>query len=101
MNGIYDEKILKIYSKEELLEISKERAMSYDFEFDLSSVNLLERRYLMKLNSNIFEQPQDMYLTIALLFASTEKKEIRLEKAKRILPCYWKKNYKPSNSYNA
>ena len=96
MNGIYDEKILKIYTKEELLEISKERTMSYDFEFDLSSLNLLERRYLMKLNSNIFEQPQDMYLTIALLFASTEKKEIRLEKAKEFYHAIGKRIISPA-----
>lgn len=83
-NGIYDKQILQEYSEEEIREFEKERNPSYDYDYDYAGMNLLKTRYLMKLEGNTFELPQDMYLTIALLLAIPEKKENRLNVAKQI-----------------
>jgi len=80
--GIYDPIILDEYSKEELQEMGMCRDMRYDYDYDYSAMNLMKTRYLMKYNGNVFELPQDMYLTISLLLAIPEKKEKRLEIAK-------------------
>jgi len=81
---IYDEKILELYSKEELEDIGKIRDMDYDRNFDYAAINLLMTRYLMKKEGAVFELPQDMYLTVALLLAAPEKKSQRLKVAKQI-----------------
>ena len=81
--GVYEDTILKEYTSEELEEIGKIRTMSYDRQFDYAGINLLKSRYLMKLNEEIFELPQDMYLTLALFLAVPEKKDNRLEMAKQ------------------
>lgn len=81
--GIYDKTLLEEYSKEELEEIGKIRDMQYDRAYDYAAVNLLKTRYLMKLEGDVFELPQDMYLTVALLLAVPEKKEERLKIAKQ------------------
>jgi ribonucleoside-diphosphate reductase alpha chain len=82
-DGIYDGKILEIYSEEDIIEMEKERNLEYDKEYDYAGMNLLCRRYLLKLKKRVFELPQDMYLTISLLLASNEKKEDRLRIAKK------------------
>jgi ribonucleoside-diphosphate reductase alpha chain len=82
--GLYDKKILELYSKEELQEMGRERNMWYDFDYDYAGMNLMKRRYLIKQEGKIFELPQDMYLTISLLLASPEKKENRIRIAKKI-----------------
>ena len=82
-NNIYDKKILEEYSKEELEEIGQIRDMEFDKAYDYAAVNLLKTRYLMKIEGDIFELPQDMYLTVALLLALPEPKEKRLEIAKQ------------------
>ena len=81
--GVYDDTLLKEYSKEELEEVGKVRSMIYDRKFDYSGVNLLKSRYLMKLKGEVFELPQDMYLTLSLLLAISEEKEQRIEVAKK------------------
>lgn len=80
--GLYDSKILDEYSEYELHKMGEVRDMNFDFEYDFSAMNILKSRYLMKLNGEVFELPQDMYLTIALLLALPEKKENRLDVAK-------------------
>ncbi len=82
--GYYDFKILDEYSHEELLEMEQERNMEYDLGYDYAGMNLLRNRYLMKDDGRVFELPQDMYLTISLYLAMPEKKERRLEVAKKI-----------------
>lgn len=82
--GIYDRKIIDEYSKEELEEMERERNPKYDRDYDYAATNLMIKRYLMKLDGNIFELPQDMYLTLALFLALPEKKENRIKIAKKI-----------------
>lgn len=82
--GLYDNKILEIYSDEELQEASKFINPDYDIEFDYAGMNMIVNRYLIQDRKKVFELPQEMFLTISLLIASTEKKEARIESAKHI-----------------
>lgn len=81
---LYDSKILDNYSKEEIDEIRKELNQDYDFGFDYAGMNLLANRYLLKYKGQAFELPQEMFLSIALLISLPERKEKRLETAKKI-----------------
>ncbi len=82
--GIYDKKIEEIYTYEEIAELGKEIDINYDRDYDYAAISLMKKRYLMNLESQTFELPQQMYATIALLLASPEKKEKRIEIAKKI-----------------
>ncbi len=82
--GIYDKKIIDEYSDDELKEFGKEIDMEYDKAYDYAAVSLMKKRYLMKLEGEVFELPQQMYATIALLMAVPEKKKDRLRIAKAI-----------------
>ena len=94
--GIYDKKILEFYSDEELRVASKEIKMEYDFTFDYAGMNLLANRYLMKKEGEMYELPQEMYLTVSLFLAAPEKKENRLEYAKLFYREIAKKNIRKS-----
>jgi len=82
--NIYSKDILEIYSEEELLEAEKFINPDYDMDFDYAGMTMLINRYLLQEQGRAFEQPQEMFLTISLLIASTEKKEKRLGLAKEI-----------------
>ncbi len=81
--NLYDRQILDVYSKEEIEQISNEINPQYDYGFDYAGMNLLLSRYLIKSQGNIFELPQEMFLTTSLLLAIPEKPENRLEVAKK------------------
>jgi ribonucleoside-diphosphate reductase alpha chain len=80
-NGLYDKTILQEYTKSDICEFEKEITLDYDYGYDYAAMNLLSRRYLIKQNGQVFELPQEMYATIALLLAVPEKKEDRLKVA--------------------
>ena len=82
--GLYDKKLIDIYSDEELQEASKFINPDYDIAFDYAGMNMIVNRYLIQDRKKVFELPQEMFLTIALLIASTEKRDGRLESAKNI-----------------
>ena len=82
--GIYDSRILEIYSEEELFEAEKFLNAEYDMDFDYAGMTMLINRYLLQENGKAYELPQEMFLTISLLIASVEKKENRLKVAKEI-----------------
>ena len=80
--GIYDKTIIKKYTLEELEQASKFINLDNDFVYDYAGINLLIKRYLCEHNDKVFELPQEMFLTIALLVEQNEKKELRLERVK-------------------
>jgi ribonucleoside-diphosphate reductase alpha chain len=82
--GLYSKEIKKIYSDKELEEASTFINQDYDFEYDYAGMSMLVNRYLIKDRENVFELPQEMFLTISLMLASVEKKENRLKIAKEI-----------------
>lgn len=83
IKGVYDDKILETYTKQEIELISKEINPDYDYDFDYAGMNLLSSRYLIKCHNKTFELPQEMFMSIALLLAVPEKKEDRIEIAKK------------------
>jgi ribonucleoside-diphosphate reductase alpha chain len=94
--GIYDPQITDEYTKNELQEMGKFRDMRHDYDYDYSAMNLLMSRYLMKYEGKTFELPQDMYLTLALLLAVPEKKENRLEVAKKFYKAFASRKISPA-----
>ncbi len=82
--GIYDSKITKLYSKDDFDQMQNEFNFNYNLEFDYAGVNLLKKRYLVRYKGKAFELPNEMFATIALLIASPEKKNDRLDIAKKI-----------------
>ncbi|MBN2479255.1 MAG: ribonucleoside-diphosphate reductase subunit alpha [Parachlamydiales bacterium] len=73
----YDKKILQIYTESDLKEAGFWLNRKRDLEYDYAAAVLLTNRYLIE-----DELPGEAYLTIALLLASVEKKENRLDQAK-------------------
>lgn len=82
--GLYGRYILENYTKEEILELEKEIKPERDFIFTYSGINLLASRYLIQdYDRSLLELPQQMFMGIAMHLAIPEKKEIRVEWAKR------------------
>lgn len=75
--GLYDSKVLDLYSDKELDEVGKYINYDRDLDYDYAGASLLQKRYLIE-----DELPQEMYMTISLLLASVEK-ENRLQYAKQ------------------
>lgn len=78
-SGLYDDKILKSYTRDEIEELEKERNANYDLDYDYAGMNLLNSRYLIKKDKLNFELPQDMFMSLSLLLALPEKKEDRIK----------------------
>ena len=82
--GLYGEYILKNYTEEDVIELEKEIKPERDFLFTYSGLNLLANRYLIQdYDRSKLELPQQMFMGIAMHLAIPEKKESRVEWAKR------------------
>lgn len=82
--GLYGEYILENYTEEDIWELEKEIKPERDYLFNYSGINLLASRYLIQdYDRSILELPQQMFMGIAMHLAIPEKKEKRLEWAKR------------------
>lgn len=71
--GLYSNKIFELYTKDEIIEAGKRIKPSYDYDFDYAGANLLVNRYLITDGHKPFELPQEMFMSISLYLASTEK----------------------------
>lgn len=80
--GVYTEELIKEYTEEELSLAGSFINIDYDFIYDFAGANLLAKRYLCVYDNHIYELPQEMYMSIALMLAIKEKKEERLKIAK-------------------
>lgn len=76
--NLYDQKLLDIYTKQELEEVGKYINYERDLDYDYAGASLLQNRYLIE-----GELPQEMYMTICLLLASVESKDKRISYAKQ------------------
>ncbi|MDZ4975691.1 ribonucleoside-diphosphate reductase subunit alpha, partial [Clostridium perfringens] len=82
--GLYGKYRLEKYTKEEILELEKEIKPERDFLFTYSGINLLAKRYLIQdFDRSTLELPQEMFMGIAMHLAIPEKKEARVNWAKR------------------
>ncbi|MCK5632885.1 ribonucleoside-diphosphate reductase subunit alpha [bacterium] len=66
-NKIYTKTILEKYSQQEIEIAATYINQKYDLEYDYAGINLLAQRYLCEYNDSLWELPQEMFLTIALL----------------------------------
>lgn len=82
--GLYYKDFFKFYTKKDILEVGKLLSRSRDEEYEYTTILSLAKRYLLNPNGVVKELPQEMYLSIALFLAIPEKKETRLELAKKI-----------------
>lgn len=85
--GIDSQNILQKYSKEEINELSGVIDSTKDELFDYTGVNLLSDRYITKgYNKEVYELPQERFLTIAMFLMQNEPAETRSEYVKE---AYW------------
>lgn len=86
-HGIYSGNILKNYSKEDLIAAGKLIDPEKDKLFTYNGLYLLATRYLATDSErNVYELPQERWLTIALYLMQNEPKEKRM---KLVEEAYW------------
>jgi len=81
---LYYKKFYEYYSEEDILEAWKYLKKDYDFDYNYTTMMMYRKRYLLNPNKIIYELPQEMYMSVALFLAIPEKKENRLDFAKKI-----------------
>jgi len=79
--GLYYKDFLKHYSEKDILEAGKHLNRDTDEAYEYTTVLSLANRYVICLNGEYKELPQEMYMSVALFLAIPEKKEKRLEYA--------------------
>lgn len=85
--GIYSHHILEKYSRDELREAGDMIVPDRDHLLTYAGIHLLAERYLAKDHEkNIYELPQERWLTIALYLMQNEDKSIRMGKVEE---AYW------------
>ncbi len=82
--GFYYKKFYDYYTEDEILEAWKYLNKDYDFDYNYTTMMMYRKRYLLNPNKVVNELPQEMYMSVALFLAIPEKKETRLEFAKKI-----------------
>ncbi|MBS8121461.1 ribonucleoside-diphosphate reductase subunit alpha [Candidatus Vampirococcus lugosii] len=84
--GRYYKKFFDYYSQEDIKKAGEHIAKYFkrDFEYTYTTVHMLNKRYLLNPNNEIFELPQEMYMSIALFLAIPEKQDKRLKIAIQI-----------------
>lgn len=81
---LYYKNFYKYYNPKDILEAGKYLKKENDFEYNYTTILMYKKRYLLNPNKIIKELPQEMYMSIALFLAIPEKKDNRLELAKKI-----------------
>lgn len=81
---LYSKKFYDYYTPEDILEAGKYLKKENDFDYNYTTILMYKKRYLLNPNKIIKELPQEMYMSVALFLAMPEKKEDRLEVAKKI-----------------
>jgi len=85
--GIYSPNILEKYSREEIEKLSQLIKPERDDLFDYIGLHTLKNRYLATdYDKNVYELPQERWLTIALFLMQDEPKEKR---AALVSEAYW------------
>ena len=81
--GNYNKSIFDKYTNEELTELSNYIKPGRDYLFNYEGIKLLSDRYLVKgFNKEVYELPQERFMTIAIHLASVEKDKV-----------YWAKKF--------
>ena len=83
-NGVYDKDLIKKYSEEEIIELGNYLKSERDTLFNYAGLKVLSDRYLSKVNNEIIELPQEMYMLIAMSIFINESKDKRIDLVKRL-----------------
>lgn len=83
-NGLYSKDFYNYYSPEDILKAWEYLKKENDFDYNYTTILMYKKRYLLNPNKIIKELPQEMYMSVALFLAMPEKKEDRLNMAKKI-----------------
>lgn len=82
--NIYGKYIIENYTKDEIIELLSYIQPERDYRFTYAGIKTLIDRYLVKdLDGKVAELPQEMYMLIAMTLAIPERKEKRVEYAKK------------------
>lgn len=82
--GLYSKDFYNYYSEDDILEAGKYLKKENDFDYNYTTILMYKKRYLLNPNKVVKELPQEMYMSVALFLAMPEKKENRLDVAKKI-----------------
>jgi len=77
--GIYDER-LKKYSKGDLEELGRYICPERDMLFDYAGANMFSARYLLRHEGQVWELPQEVFMTIAMMLSLDEKDPVAMSK---------------------
>lgn len=80
-DGIYDNRLLD-YTKKEIVELGKYMVPDRDMNYDYAGANMFINRYLLKYGGEVWELPQEVFMTISMMLSLNEKKD-RVEKVKK------------------
>lgn len=82
--GYYYTDFFKHYTESDILEVAQVIEKKRDYEYGYSTMLAFNKRYLLNPNKIVHELPQEMYLAVALFLAIPERKEDRVEMAKKM-----------------
>lgn len=82
--GHYYKDYFKYYSEEDIKKAGDYISKDRDFTYTYSTSLALSKRYLHNPNKEVFELPQEMYMSVALFLAIPEKDEDRLSFAFKV-----------------
>lgn len=85
--GLYYKNFLDYYTEDEIREAGDymgKNGKNQDMAYGYTTILSLSKRYLLNPNKVIRELPQELYMSVALFYAIPEKKENRLDFAKKI-----------------
>ena len=81
--GIYSKKLLKEYSKQEILDLGNYIVPERDYLFSYAGLMIMRKRYMQKgFNGEVLELPQEHFMTMGMFLSLNETNKV--EKAK-----YW------------
>ena len=72
--NIYSDKILNIYTKEQLQQAYEIINPDFDYQYDFAGINIMYNSYLSSIEKKLYELPQEAYLLIALYLCTVYRK---------------------------
>ena len=73
--GIYDSRLME-YSKDEIEKLNEKIDVNRDMLYDYAGANMFVNRYIFKYKGNIYELPQEIFMSISMLLAINEEDRV-------------------------
>jgi ribonucleoside-diphosphate reductase alpha subunit len=78
-NGYYDPEILNMYTKDEINRILSYIDWNKDFNFTYSGITQMLKKYLIKINGEIIETPQEAFMLIPMYIFGQISRDITID----------------------